>query len=40
MNQMITRNTIFPSQLLPKRIDWTGQEHPGTYDNLVRELYC
>lgn len=40
MNRMITRNTIFPSQLLPKRIDWTGQEHPGTYDNLVRELYC
>uniref|UniRef100_A0A3Q4N2R2 BRWD/PHIP N-terminal domain-containing protein n=1 Tax=Neolamprologus brichardi TaxID=32507 RepID=A0A3Q4N2R2_NEOBR len=22
--------------LLPKRLDWTGQEHPGTYENLVR----
>lgn len=31
--------TIFPSQLLPKRLDWTGLEHPGTYENLVRELY-
>lgn len=34
---MITLNTVFPSQLLPKRLDWTGQEHPGTYENLVRE---
>ncbi|XP_077367363.1 PH-interacting protein isoform X2 [Festucalex cinctus] len=23
-------------ELLPKRLDWTGQEHPGTYDNLVK----
>ncbi|XP_028295175.1 PH-interacting protein isoform X2 [Gouania willdenowi] len=23
-------------QLLPKRQDWTGEEHPGTYENLVR----
>ncbi|XP_075869726.1 PH-interacting protein [Nelusetta ayraudi] len=23
-------------ELLPKRIDWTGQEHPGTYENLVK----
>uniref|UniRef100_A0A673MST7 PH-interacting protein n=1 Tax=Sinocyclocheilus rhinocerous TaxID=307959 RepID=A0A673MST7_9TELE len=22
--------------LLPKRIDWTGKEHPGSYENLVR----
>uniref|UniRef100_A0A8C5BSI3 Pleckstrin homology domain interacting protein n=1 Tax=Gadus morhua TaxID=8049 RepID=A0A8C5BSI3_GADMO len=22
--------------LLPKRLDWTGQEHPGTYENLVK----
>uniref|UniRef100_A0A8C4RP08 PH-interacting protein n=1 Tax=Erpetoichthys calabaricus TaxID=27687 RepID=A0A8C4RP08_ERPCA len=22
--------------LLPKRIDWTGKEHPGTYENLVK----
>uniref|UniRef100_A0A3Q2YYW6 Pleckstrin homology domain interacting protein n=1 Tax=Hippocampus comes TaxID=109280 RepID=A0A3Q2YYW6_HIPCM len=22
--------------LLPRRLDWTGQEHPGTYDNLVK----
>uniref|UniRef100_A0A8C6SKH5 Pleckstrin homology domain interacting protein n=1 Tax=Neogobius melanostomus TaxID=47308 RepID=A0A8C6SKH5_9GOBI len=22
--------------LLPKRVDWTGQEHPGTYENLVK----
>lgn len=39
MNWMITADTVFPSQLLPKRLDWTGQEHPGTYENLVRELY-
>ncbi|KAG7240215.1 hypothetical protein INR49_027026 [Caranx melampygus] len=26
-------------ELLPKRLDWTGQEHPGTYENLVREPY-
>uniref|UniRef100_A0A8C2Z8C9 PH-interacting protein n=1 Tax=Cyclopterus lumpus TaxID=8103 RepID=A0A8C2Z8C9_CYCLU len=26
----------FPSQLLPIRLDWTGQEHPGTYENLVK----
>uniref|UniRef100_A0A3Q3ENY9 BRWD/PHIP N-terminal domain-containing protein n=1 Tax=Labrus bergylta TaxID=56723 RepID=A0A3Q3ENY9_9LABR len=31
--------TIFLSQLLPIRLDWTGQEHPGTYENLVREPY-
>uniref|UniRef100_A0A671S7W9 PH-interacting protein n=1 Tax=Sinocyclocheilus anshuiensis TaxID=1608454 RepID=A0A671S7W9_9TELE len=29
-------NTVFPLQLLPKRIDWTGKEHPGSYENLVR----
>uniref|UniRef100_A0A671S7F0 PH-interacting protein n=1 Tax=Sinocyclocheilus anshuiensis TaxID=1608454 RepID=A0A671S7F0_9TELE len=23
-------------ELLPKRIDWTGKEHPGSYENLVR----
>ncbi|XP_051909419.1 PH-interacting protein [Hippocampus zosterae] len=23
-------------ELLPRRLDWTGQEHPGTYDNLVK----
>ncbi|XP_061756956.1 PH-interacting protein isoform X1 [Nerophis ophidion] len=23
-------------ELLPKRLDWTGQDHPGTYDNLVK----
>ncbi|XP_076016231.1 PH-interacting protein isoform X2 [Genypterus blacodes] len=23
-------------ELLPKRLDWTGLEHPGTYDNLVK----
>nr|XP_061806250.1 PH-interacting protein [Nerophis lumbriciformis] len=23
-------------ELLPKRLDWTGQEHPGTYDDLVK----
>ncbi|XP_072296250.1 PH-interacting protein [Eucyclogobius newberryi] len=23
-------------ELLPKRVDWTGQEHPGTYENLVK----
>ncbi|XP_028653552.2 PH-interacting protein [Erpetoichthys calabaricus] len=23
-------------ELLPKRIDWTGKEHPGTYENLVK----
>uniref|UniRef100_A0A665VRW9 Pleckstrin homology domain interacting protein n=1 Tax=Echeneis naucrates TaxID=173247 RepID=A0A665VRW9_ECHNA len=23
-------------ELLPKRLDWTGQEHPGTYENLVK----
>uniref|UniRef100_A0A3B3QS80 Pleckstrin homology domain interacting protein n=1 Tax=Paramormyrops kingsleyae TaxID=1676925 RepID=A0A3B3QS80_9TELE len=22
--------------LLPKRTDWTGQQHPGTYENLVK----
>uniref|UniRef100_A0A8C2DQC3 Pleckstrin homology domain interacting protein n=1 Tax=Cyprinus carpio TaxID=7962 RepID=A0A8C2DQC3_CYPCA len=22
--------------LLPKRIDWTGKEHPGSYENLVK----
>ncbi|KAM6954193.1 LOW QUALITY PROTEIN: PH-interacting protein [Aplochiton taeniatus] len=22
-------------ELLPKRLDWTGNEHPGTYENLV-----
>uniref|UniRef100_A0A672IL61 PH-interacting protein n=1 Tax=Salarias fasciatus TaxID=181472 RepID=A0A672IL61_SALFA len=22
--------------LLPRRLDWTGQEHPGTYENLVK----
>ncbi|XP_058469340.1 uncharacterized protein phip isoform X2 [Solea solea] len=22
-------------ELLPQRLDWTGQEHPGTYENLV-----
>ncbi|XP_062323853.1 PH-interacting protein isoform X1 [Osmerus eperlanus] len=25
-------------ELLPKRLDWTGKEHPGTYENLV-QLY-
>lgn len=39
MNWMITVDTVFPFQLLPKRLDWTGQEHPGTYENLVRVLY-
>uniref|UniRef100_A0A3Q3VLF8 PH-interacting protein n=1 Tax=Mola mola TaxID=94237 RepID=A0A3Q3VLF8_MOLML len=29
-------DTVFPPQLLPKRLDWTGQEHPGTYQNLVK----
>uniref|UniRef100_A0A8C2EQG9 PH-interacting protein n=1 Tax=Cyprinus carpio TaxID=7962 RepID=A0A8C2EQG9_CYPCA len=29
-------NTVFPLQLLPKRIDWTGKEHPGSYENLVK----
>ncbi|KAF7664608.1 hypothetical protein LDENG_00171740 [Lucifuga dentata] len=24
-------------ELLPKRLDWTGQEHPGTYENLAGE---
>uniref|UniRef100_A0A3Q2Q010 PH-interacting protein n=1 Tax=Fundulus heteroclitus TaxID=8078 RepID=A0A3Q2Q010_FUNHE len=23
-------------ELLPRRLDWTGQEHPGTYRNLVK----
>uniref|UniRef100_A0A669F9F4 PH-interacting protein n=1 Tax=Oreochromis niloticus TaxID=8128 RepID=A0A669F9F4_ORENI len=23
-------------ELLPRRLDWTGQEHPGTYENLVK----
>uniref|UniRef100_A0A8C2EN67 PH-interacting protein n=1 Tax=Cyprinus carpio TaxID=7962 RepID=A0A8C2EN67_CYPCA len=23
-------------ELLPKRIDWTGKEHPGSYENLVK----
>ncbi|KAK7907157.1 hypothetical protein WMY93_015769 [Mugilogobius chulae] len=23
-------------ELLPRRVDWTGQEHPGTYENLVK----
>ncbi|XP_072559297.1 PH-interacting protein [Paramormyrops kingsleyae] len=23
-------------ELLPKRTDWTGQQHPGTYENLVK----
>ncbi|XP_076874728.1 PH-interacting protein isoform X2 [Brachyhypopomus gauderio] len=23
-------------ELLPKRIDWTGMEHPGSYENLVK----
>ncbi|XP_041660901.1 PH-interacting protein [Cheilinus undulatus] len=23
-------------ELLPKRLDWTGLEHPGTYENLVK----
>ncbi|CAL1586002.1 unnamed protein product [Knipowitschia caucasica] len=23
-------------ELLPKRVDWTGQEHTGTYENLVK----
>lgn len=23
-------------ELLPRRLDWTGQEHPGTYKNLVK----
>ncbi|XP_062870970.1 PH-interacting protein [Trichomycterus rosablanca] len=23
-------------ELLPKRIDWTGKEHPGTYEDLVK----
>ncbi|KAJ8409680.1 hypothetical protein AAFF_G00217390 [Aldrovandia affinis] len=23
-------------ELLPKRTDWTGKEHPGTYENLVK----
>ncbi|XP_013888233.1 PH-interacting protein [Austrofundulus limnaeus] len=23
-------------ELLPRRLDWTGLEHPGTYDNLVK----
>ncbi|KAI4900691.1 hypothetical protein NFI96_033776, partial [Prochilodus magdalenae] len=27
---------FFPLQLLPKRIDWTGKEHPGSYENLVK----
>uniref|UniRef100_A0A673B5E2 PH-interacting protein n=1 Tax=Sphaeramia orbicularis TaxID=375764 RepID=A0A673B5E2_9TELE len=36
LNWMITIRTIFLSQLLPKRLDWTGQEHPGTYENLVK----
>lgn len=25
-----------PPQLLPKRTDWTGKEHPRSYQNLVR----
>uniref|UniRef100_A0A4W4HHA2 PH-interacting protein n=1 Tax=Electrophorus electricus TaxID=8005 RepID=A0A4W4HHA2_ELEEL len=29
-------NTNFPLQLLPKRIDWTGKEHPGSYEHLVK----
>lgn len=29
-------NIVFLFQLLPKRIDWTGKEHPGSYENLVR----
>lgn len=33
-----TSTLFFPSQLLPRRLDWTGQEHPGTYENLVREF--
>lgn len=39
MSCMIITDTVFLPQLLPKRLDWTGQEHPGTYENLVRELY-
>ncbi|KAG7249988.1 hypothetical protein CRUP_028396, partial [Coryphaenoides rupestris] len=23
-------------ELLPRRLDWTGEEHPGTYENLVK----
>ncbi|KAM9355467.1 PH-interacting protein [Pholidichthys leucotaenia] len=23
-------------ELLPRRLDWTGREHPGTYENLVK----
>ncbi|XP_061669062.1 PH-interacting protein isoform X2 [Syngnathoides biaculeatus] len=23
-------------ELLPRRLDWTGQEHPGTYEDLVK----
>jgi len=30
--------SLFCPQLLPIRLDWTGQEHPGTYQNLVRLL--
>lgn len=40
MNGTTPADTVFPPpQLLPRRLDWAGQEHPGTYDNLVRVLY-
>lgn len=28
---------FFLPQLLPKRTDWTGKEHPRSYESLVRE---
>lgn len=27
---------VLSPQLLPRRTDWTGKEHPRTYQNLVR----
>lgn len=35
---LVTGHVFFPSpQLLPRRTDWTGKEHPRSYESLVRE---
>uniref|UniRef100_A0ACB8GCY0 Uncharacterized protein n=1 Tax=Sphaerodactylus townsendi TaxID=933632 RepID=A0ACB8GCY0_9SAUR len=28
---------VAEKELLPKRTDWTGKEHPRSYESLVRE---
>uniref|UniRef100_A0A672N851 PH-interacting protein n=1 Tax=Sinocyclocheilus grahami TaxID=75366 RepID=A0A672N851_SINGR len=30
------KREVQEKELLPKRIDWTGKEHPGSYENLVK----